>query len=138
MIDGESVQVDARGDGAPARVGSIPVDLLLSWRHASIGQSRHMATENVEDLKPHMRRFRQVELDACRGIERVRIVLGQGEAGGEEVLGVIVAGVTNGETVGTRGGWFYNPATGEVWANTNTDIQPTCKNPSGKLGECEW
>jgi prepilin-type N-terminal cleavage/methylation domain-containing protein len=30
----------------------------------------------------------------------------------------IVTGVTKGATVGTRGGWAYNAATGEVWPNT--------------------
>lgn len=32
----------------------------------------------------------------------------------------VVTGVTKGVIVGTRGGWAYLPATGEVWANTNT------------------
>ncbi len=32
----------------------------------------------------------------------------------------IVAGVTKGVIVGTRGGWAYLAATGEVWPNTNT------------------
>jgi prepilin-type N-terminal cleavage/methylation domain-containing protein len=30
----------------------------------------------------------------------------------------IVTGVTKGTTVGARGGWAYNAATGEVWPNT--------------------
>jgi prepilin-type N-terminal cleavage/methylation domain-containing protein len=30
----------------------------------------------------------------------------------------IVTGVTKGTTVGTRGGWAYNAATGEIWPNT--------------------
>jgi type II secretory pathway pseudopilin PulG len=34
----------------------------------------------------------------------------------------IVTGVTRGVTVGTRGGWAYIAATGEIWANTNTAI----------------
>jgi prepilin-type N-terminal cleavage/methylation domain-containing protein len=34
----------------------------------------------------------------------------------------IVLGVTRGVTVGTRGGWAYMAATGEIWANTNTAI----------------
>lgn len=32
----------------------------------------------------------------------------------------IVTGVTKGVIVGTRGGWAYNPTTGEIWLNTNT------------------
>jgi len=32
----------------------------------------------------------------------------------------IVLGVTKGVTVGTRGGWAYNPGSGELWANTST------------------
>jgi MSHA pilin protein MshA len=32
----------------------------------------------------------------------------------------IVTGVSKGTTVGTRGGWAYNPTTGEVWPNTST------------------
>lgn len=32
----------------------------------------------------------------------------------------IVTGVTKGTIVGTRGGWAYLSATGEVWPNTNT------------------
>lgn len=31
----------------------------------------------------------------------------------------IVTGVTKGTIVGTRGGWAYNAATGEIWANTS-------------------
>ncbi|MCP4583085.1 MAG: prepilin-type N-terminal cleavage/methylation domain-containing protein [candidate division Zixibacteria bacterium] len=50
----------------------------------------------------------------------------------------IVEGTTMGDIVGERGGYAYNPTTGEIWANTNTDIQPTCKNPAGKLGENNW
>lgn len=32
----------------------------------------------------------------------------------------IVTGVTKGTIVGTRGGWAYLAATGEIWPNTNT------------------
>jgi len=32
----------------------------------------------------------------------------------------VVTGVTKGTVVGTRGGWAYNPTSGEIWANTNT------------------
>jgi len=35
----------------------------------------------------------------------------------------IVLGVTRGVTVGTRGGWAYNANSGEIWANTNTEIE---------------
>lgn len=31
----------------------------------------------------------------------------------------IVTGVTRGVLVGTRGGWAYNPSTGEIWPNTS-------------------
>ena len=31
----------------------------------------------------------------------------------------VVTGVTKGLVVGTRGGWAYNAATGEIWPNTN-------------------
>lgn len=31
----------------------------------------------------------------------------------------VVTGVTKGTVVGTRGGWAYNPSTGEVWPNTS-------------------
>lgn len=31
----------------------------------------------------------------------------------------IVTGVAKGTTVGARGGWAYNPATGEIWANSS-------------------
>ena len=32
----------------------------------------------------------------------------------------VVTGVNKGVIVGTRGGWAYNPTTGEIWPNTNT------------------
>jgi len=32
----------------------------------------------------------------------------------------IVTGVTKGVVVGTRGGWAFKTATGEIWPNTNT------------------
>jgi prepilin-type N-terminal cleavage/methylation domain-containing protein len=32
----------------------------------------------------------------------------------------IVTGVTKGVIIGTRGGWAYNAATGQVWPNTNS------------------
>lgn len=38
----------------------------------------------------------------------------------------IVTGVTKGTTVGTRGGWAYDPTTGEIWPNTDV------------TGENEW
>jgi MSHA pilin protein MshA len=38
----------------------------------------------------------------------------------------IVTGVTKGAIVGTRGGWAYKVATGEIWPNTNT------------VGENDW
>ncbi|MCP4703365.1 MAG: prepilin-type N-terminal cleavage/methylation domain-containing protein [candidate division Zixibacteria bacterium] len=50
----------------------------------------------------------------------------------------IVTGITKGTIVGTRGGWAYNPTTGEIWANTNTDIPVTCKDLDGKLDENTW
>jgi MSHA pilin protein MshA len=31
----------------------------------------------------------------------------------------VVTGVTRGVTVGARGGWAYNPTTGEIWANSS-------------------
>ncbi len=37
----------------------------------------------------------------------------------------IVTGVTKGVTVGSRGGWAYNPITGEIWANTSTSGENT-------------
>jgi prepilin-type N-terminal cleavage/methylation domain-containing protein len=33
----------------------------------------------------------------------------------------IVTGVVKGITVGARGGWAYNPETGEIWPNTAAD-----------------
>ncbi len=33
----------------------------------------------------------------------------------------VVTGVTKGVIVGTRGGWAYNPTTGEVWPNTSNN-----------------
>lgn len=33
----------------------------------------------------------------------------------------IVTGVAVGTIVGTRGGWAYNEATGEIWPNTNVN-----------------
>ena len=32
----------------------------------------------------------------------------------------IVTGVTKGTIVGTRGGWAYDPGTGEIWPNTSS------------------
>lgn len=32
----------------------------------------------------------------------------------------IVTGVTKGVIVGSRGGWAYDPTTGEIWPNTST------------------
>jgi len=33
----------------------------------------------------------------------------------------IVTGVTKGTVIGTRGGWAYNPTTGEIWPNDSTN-----------------
>ena len=35
----------------------------------------------------------------------------------------IVTGVTKGAIVGTRGGWAYLPATGEIWLNTSVSSE---------------
>lgn len=37
----------------------------------------------------------------------------------------IVTGVTKGVIVGTRGGWAYNPTSGEIWLNTSVDSANT-------------
>ncbi len=50
----------------------------------------------------------------------------------------VVEGVAMGVVVGTRGGYAYNPATGDIWANTDTDVPVTCKNLEGKLHENLW
>lgn len=33
----------------------------------------------------------------------------------------IVIGANKGTTIGTRGGWAYNPTTGEIWPNDSTN-----------------
>ncbi len=50
----------------------------------------------------------------------------------------VVEGTNRGEIAGERGGYAYKSSTGEIWAKTNSDIQPTCKNPEGKLYENTW
>jgi competence protein ComGC len=50
----------------------------------------------------------------------------------------IVLGVTKGVTVGTRGGWAYLPATGEVWANTNSVVPGSGCGGAQNLGENTW
>lgn len=52
----------------------------------------------------------------------------------------IVTGVTKGVVVGTRGGWAYNAATGDVWANSNTviDAGSGCSGASTTVGENTW
>lgn len=50
----------------------------------------------------------------------------------------VVLGVTKGVTVGTRGGWAYNPSTGEVWANTSTTIPASGCAPETEIGENSW
>ena len=52
----------------------------------------------------------------------------------------IVTGVTKGVVVGTRGGWAYNAATGDIWANTNTvlDSGSGCSGTSTTVGENSW
>ena len=35
----------------------------------------------------------------------------------------VVTGVTKGVIVGTRGGWAYNPTTGELWPNTSVNSE---------------
>ena len=37
----------------------------------------------------------------------------------------IVTGVTKGTIVGTRGGWAYNAATGDIWLNTSSGTENT-------------
>ena len=52
----------------------------------------------------------------------------------------IVTGVTKGVVVGTRGGWAYNAATGDVWANSNTVLEAGsgCSGESTTVGEHSW
>lgn len=52
----------------------------------------------------------------------------------------IVTGVTKGVTVGTRGGWAYKASTGEVWANTNTELSAAsgCGGSAVTVGENSW
>ncbi len=55
----------------------------------------------------------------------------------DKVPDSIVQGVTRGEIVGDRGGWAYNPSTGEIWANTSTSIQTGCAT-SDDILENTW
>lgn len=50
----------------------------------------------------------------------------------------VVLGATKGVVVGTRGGWAYNPGSGEIWANTSTTIPASGCNPETELGENTW
>ncbi len=50
----------------------------------------------------------------------------------------IVTGVTKGVVVGTRGGWAYNAATGDLWANSNTVISSSGCSGSETIGENSW
>jgi prepilin-type N-terminal cleavage/methylation domain-containing protein len=50
----------------------------------------------------------------------------------------IVTGVTKGIIVGTRGGWAYKAATGEIWANTSTFLPGSgCSGPVA-ISENTW
>jgi len=50
----------------------------------------------------------------------------------------IVEGVTPGVTVGDRGGWAYKPSTGEIWANTSTEVPESGCSPPRNNNENEW
>lgn len=51
----------------------------------------------------------------------------------------IVTGVTKGVIVGTRGGWAYKAATGEIWANTGSSISGSgCSGSTIAVGENSW
>ncbi len=50
----------------------------------------------------------------------------------------IVLGVTKGVVVGTRGGWAYNPSTGEIWANTSSTVSGSGCSGSQTINENEF
>ena len=50
----------------------------------------------------------------------------------------IVEGTTKGIVIGSRGGWAYNAATGEIWANTSTTIGGSGCTGETIVNENEW
>lgn len=50
----------------------------------------------------------------------------------------VVQGVVRGQVYGTRGGWAYNPSTGEIWPNTSTVIGGTGCGGGTNVGESTW
>ena len=47
----------------------------------------------------------------------------------------VVIGTLPGEIVGTRGGWVYNPTTGQFWPNTSTVIPAAWLAPERQINE---
>ncbi len=47
----------------------------------------------------------------------------------------VVAGEYPGQIGGERGGWVYNPATGQFWANTSTVIPSAWLTPERQINE---
>lgn len=50
----------------------------------------------------------------------------------------VVQGAVKGQVYGTRGGWAYNPATGQIWPNTNTSLGGTGCGGATYVGENNW
>jgi prepilin-type N-terminal cleavage/methylation domain-containing protein len=50
----------------------------------------------------------------------------------------VVQGVVKGQVYGTRGGWAYNPANGQIWPNTNSTLGGTGCGGSTSVGENNW
>jgi len=50
----------------------------------------------------------------------------------------IVTGATKGVVVGTRGGWAYNPTTGEIWPNTSSQVPGAGCTGTEPLNENLW
>ena len=93
-----------------------------------------MSDEKIEQLVAHMksavegisRRIDSLTQLAAPGTVMEQAVPSNPYQHPDSAADSVVTGVTKGTVVGTRGGWAYNAATGEIWANTN------------KVGENTW
>ncbi|MBD3402061.1 hypothetical protein GF420_04135 [candidate division GN15 bacterium] len=50
----------------------------------------------------------------------------------------VVLGTVRGQVIGTRGGWAYNPITGEIWPNSSTTIPEGWMSPAREINENEF
>jgi len=120
----QDMQTDARRSACKGALGGLRSG-IEGWELAAALQTGSAAWPPIDSLR-------------TSGVVMLHAIPPNPFQARENAPDSIVTGTTRGVTVGTRGGWAYNPSTGEIWANTNTVIGESGCAGETTIGENTW